>query len=542
MPFRAEGDVGEWSLFLGGKTTIARFAAGLISALSNIDGVAIASSVLPWSMFEYKNTGYGLRKAEPPRRITVSGYQKAGIVAPSGGPTLADGGAGVLTAANYQAVSTFYNTATGAESNPSVVSNTLALPASRQIGWTGIPVSTNSQVNARRLYRVLPGQAGEYFFVGQINDNVTTTFTDNVAIADMGDSVSFDNGTPPTGLSRGVIWNERLFATDDTDIFFSEAFLPESFAEDSIIKVFPDDGHQITTLFPFGDRLIVGKTNKVHFLIGTDPSAFELRTLSDTHGCMVHETMKSAEGLIFWYGGDNFYRSDGVGVEAISSIKIRDLLARITSFAGMSAEVHPKQSLYICHVPLDGALVNTHSLVYNYKTDAWAVFEHPGGTVLSTTYSHISPSYMASFYTSFGVQILYSLFYDGHLYRYLDGEDDYGTDIEASFSTKAFGLALQGYLKACQSVSLLCTSIPDEDILLSLYSDFSIGESYPDLAIVSRHVSLEGSDRWKHYKLSNLRDPGDFVQLRGKYIGDPVLEIEGISLSVLELARRRRLA
>src|SRR5574341_482885 len=182
---------------------------------------------------------------------------------------------------------------------------------------------------------------------------------------------------PPDLVEIGDNWQERLWCSDGKDLFFSEFGLPESFAGDAILLVFPDDGHRIRAVYGHGSRLMVGKTNKVHFVIGTDRSDFEIQTLSDKHGCYSHHSMKSAEGFLFWYGGDNFYRSDGANVESISTIKIRRLLDRIPDSRKefVVSGISPRRGLYLSAVTLDSGTKNTHVLAYNYRTEAWTVLK-----------------------------------------------------------------------------------------------------------------------------------------------------------------------
>jgi hypothetical protein len=288
--------IGTWELLLGATSQFARqVGSGLV--ILPITGEAAVNSAdgpSPWTTVQYKQYTYWFRKNLDGRfyRVNSDRAARAGITAPTGAPAIATGAAGVITAGDYRAVYTYYNTLTAKESNPSPVSNTLVHPGALQINYTGITVSTDPFVTARRIYRTIPDQVGVYFFIGQINDNATTTFTgDNVAVADLGRPVSFDNGVPPDDLYVGEIWNERLFATDGVDVFFSEFLLPECFGEESSISVYPDDGHTVTALRAFGDRLIIGKTNAIHHLTGTDARNFA-PPHTNRHGCASQASMK----------------------------------------------------------------------------------------------------------------------------------------------------------------------------------------------------------------------------------------------------------
>jgi hypothetical protein len=63
--------------------------------------------------------------------------------------------------------------------------------------------------------------------------------------------------------------------------------------------------------------------------------------------------MKSAEGNLFWYGGDNVYRSDGTSAYSISTIKVQGVLAGIPENlrAYVVGAIWPKRSWYMLSVP-----------------------------------------------------------------------------------------------------------------------------------------------------------------------------------------------
>lgn len=321
--------------------------------IPRLEGGYFNSTDLPWSLLQYVNTGYAMRRDNMSLRRFARDYvQQAGILAPNTAPVIADGGAGVMASGEYRVVYTGYNTVTGMESNPSPVSNALAQAVDKKIAVSGIAVHSNPQVNARRVYVTLPDQQGRYFFAFQINDNSTTTGEINLEVQDYGRAASFSNGTPPAALEAGDIWKERLFATDGVDLFFSEIGMMEAFDPLSIIPVFREDGHRLLGIHGFGDRLMLGKTNKMHYLLSTEGS-FSLHTLSDKHGCWSHHSLKSAEGNLFWYGGDNVYRSDGANVYSISTIKIKDLLEAIPASRReyVIGAIWPKLSWYMLSIP-----------------------------------------------------------------------------------------------------------------------------------------------------------------------------------------------
>jgi hypothetical protein len=526
--FPLKKSTNEWILLVGGATKLGKLSGDTIADLPSV--LSIPSGTNPWCWFQYKDYAYCMREGSTEMlRVDESSWYTAGIAAPSVAPTIAQGAAGALTAADYYAVYTFYNDETGMESNPSPASSKLTLAASKMIDWSGVQTSSNPFVTSRRLYRTLPGQVGEYFYVGSIPNNVNTTYAnEQVIIADMGRAVSFENGLPPTQLRVGTIWKERLFATDGTDLFYSEYLLPECFGEESILSIYPDDGHQIRAVHSYGDRLIIGKTNKIHYLVGADANSFNVLTLSDRHGCMSHFSMQSAEGMLFWYGsGNNFFRSDGNNVVEISTIKLRDTLDSIPDSLAhkVVAAVFPSLSWYVASVPIDDTGYNKRVLVYNYKTDAWTIFKHP-------TYA---PQFLADFFDENLEQVLYCTNYDGNIYQYNDTSvgTDNGSAIHSKWVGKAENYEAAGYRKFFNEIWINCPRASGETVELQCYNDEETTPYY------TRDASLDiGGSAWKPFKFATNGYPGTQIRLGIEYDGEQAIDIEGIHVKVGVLGRR----
>lgn len=551
---------GKWTLIMGTANSLHKFdESGARVALTPRGATPLSTNDADgfFTFLQYKDIGYCIRRpfatGKPGVNFTVTQvlvrfddtyFELAGIPAPLVAPTIADGGAGALTAADYFTVYTYYNTTTGNESNPSPASAKLTLGASKLIRWSNVGISPTAQVNARRLYRTLPGQSGEYFFVATIPNNNDTGFQDNLAVSDMGAAVSFDNGTPPNNLITGDIFNERLFCTDGTDLFFSEIGTVEAYSVDNVIRVFPDDGHYIRAVHAHGSRLIIGKTNKIHFLTGTDRNDFAINTLSDRHGCYSGFSMKSIEGFLFWYGGDNVYRSDGTSVQSISTLKLRRTLDKVPDGRKefVMAGVIPSLSWYILAMAQSDSAtptLNTVVACYNYKSDTWSIFKYPT----------LAPAVLADFFDANYGQVLYATFDSPaplNIFQFNRGNLDYNdTPIAASLKTKAFLPAVPGtfvpplgMLHASHRASIIGTSL-SRNATLNVFRD-GLAQ-----AIKTRVVSLNGlgnnfsaSPRdWKKYNLSSLGNPGNTLQFGLDYSGDLPIEIAGIDVETVQLVR-----
>lgn len=529
--------LGGIDMVVGTPTTLGILSGSTITAIPFLTGFNIPASTRRWTLFQYKNILYGVREGANLVRSDATYVGPAGLAAPATAPTLADGAAGDIPAANFKGVYTFYNSNTGLESNPSPVSNVLVHAGSKKIDWSGIGISSNGQANARRLYRSLPDQSGEYFRVATIPNNADTTYIgDNVLAQDLGDAVSYRNGEPPSLLRIGDVWNERLFVSDGVDLFHSELGLIEAFDADSVIPVFPDDRHEIRAVRAYGDRLIIGKTNKIHYLTGAFP--FGLFTLSDRHGCVSHHSMQVAEGHLFWLGADNVYRSDGTNVTGIASVKLRNIIEALKLDENAEdardavATVYPAQGWYVLSIP------GYAQVVYNYRTDVWSQV--------------MTPSYMEAFgdfFSTDAAQNIYTADDAGHVYHFHDFEPEnggYGFDDSASVlgapivaHFRSRGFTDPGGKHIIERVSLLTPAQYAENITLKIIDALLPA---PPTEVKSRTVSLDYPHSWKVYSLSTRHQPVSVSQLVVEYTGETPIEIDGFSLEITPLKRPTMMA
>jgi hypothetical protein len=495
-------------------------------------GVSFTTSTRPVCFKQYKDVLYAARVGMGTlHRTDGNSVATAGIAAPSSAATLAQGAAGALGAGDYIGVYTYYNTASGAESNYSPVSNTLTLGASKKINWTGITASGNGQCNARRLYRTLVGQQGEYFYVDQIGDNVTTTYTgDNVLEEDQGGVAGVKNGVPPGTCLYLEIFQERAWVTDGTDLYYSELGLPESYGTSNYIPVTPDDGHDISGIKAFSERLLIGKTNAVHYLTGTDEMSFELRVLTDKHGVAAHHSMVTSEGLCFWFGGDNFYMTDGNSVRSIGDVQVRDLVDDIpaASYDLVVGGVDARKGFVYFGIPYGSGITYINRiLAYSYQTGDWSVQPYDS--------SIGAPQYFGDFTDENGKAIIYVPTYNstGHVYQFDEGGDDYGNDIACALRTKSYGFGDEDTMKFMKEIQVMISTTGEaEDIVANLYVD-------DDLAATDTFtLNTYGGYLWKRINLANNGKLGNYMDLELTYSGNADFKIAGLGFKLVDTARQ----
>lgn len=548
---------GAWYLIAGHRTGFSKQSGNVLIKLDlNTSPICImGDSAFPWCLYQYKDLLYGVRPGGTGFMYRVNSHMVsfAGLSAPTTAPTIAQGAVGNLPAGDYRVVVAYGNRATGYRSTPGPVSNTLTLAANRTIDYTGIPVSGDPFLDQRIIGRTLENQTGTYFEVVTINDMVTTTLSgENSTVDLLGAPLDLDLAKPPQGLKVAAVFNERVFASDGRDLIYSETLQAEGFPGDNVFEISPEDGHEIRALHAFEDKLVIGKTNKRYYLVGSSASTFSIKPYEDGIGCMSGASMKSVEGKLFWYGsGRNVYMSDSSGVaRGIGDPRVRDTLAKIDDISEeyIVGEIFPEYNWYVLSVPTgetltsesegaassaapsDNIRTTTHNrvlLVYNYKTDAWTIFTHPS----------FAPQCLGHFFSETGERRMYASFYDENLYRLHDPEypfDEEDTPFTAVFRTRPEDLGAPGILKTIDAVWLLLPRIPNATMRLEVLGD-------EEQVLLDRTVNLDvGSKDWRVYKIPTWGRPATQPSLRGtlNYSGlQQPIDLEQIHFEVGLLSR-----
>lgn len=233
--------------------------------------------------------------------------------------TTAEGAAGNLTG-TYRYRCSFV-TEYGLESNGGPASSSRTV-TSKKIELSTIPVSTDTQVVARRIYRDISGD-GIWRFVDQVDDNVTTTFSDNIADTSLGaatlplaaDTV-FDN-SPPGRFHSMALYQSRIVGIDADDrnrLIIGEAGEPEAFR--LIDELVLDESLEAVELHPFG--LLIYATDSTFLLSGDGVQIpFRIERLTDQLGvngfrsfCIVkniHMAMREAEVFLIANPSDPWF-------------------------------------------------------------------------------------------------------------------------------------------------------------------------------------------------------------------------------------------
>lgn len=198
-------------------------------------------------------------------------------------------GGGALTGAHTYRVT--YLTKYGTESNAGPISESVTIPTGGgDILLTNIPVSPDSQVVARNIYRTVAG-GDEHLYLVTIYDNSTTSYTDQIsdgALAITTPPIAGDlilDHSPPLKIGFMKTWKRTVFAAGNPQepnvLYFSNIDKPEEWP---LINAFILDS-RITGLFATDRGLIVTTDDAWWWVIGSNPT-FTVDKISNDFGAV----------------------------------------------------------------------------------------------------------------------------------------------------------------------------------------------------------------------------------------------------------------
>lgn len=261
---------------------------------------------------EYKSKLYWTEPSTYPKKYDGTNTYRLGIVGPTATPSVAVGAAGALTG-TYQYVMTFYNSADGTESKPSPLSAEVTV-TSEQVDLTNLEVSTDPQVDKRRIYRI-GGNLTDYSLVEEIT-NSGTTYTDNIAdtAVDGRILVSTNYEEAPSTLTNLIEAFGVFFGSVGSQLRFTPAGNPNAWPETYYLDFEAD----ITGIGVANNGIVVCTEEKSWIVVGNAAGLFTFYPLSGDQGCISQHTMKRFKNSLVWVSREGICMSSGSSVEVIT--------------------------------------------------------------------------------------------------------------------------------------------------------------------------------------------------------------------------------
>lgn len=277
---------------VGTKKSIFRYNTAWLHWLEDVDVVRspIAGDTtgrLYWS-------GEGAPKVSNASIITAGGgtnyptnSYNLGIPAPAAMPGVAVVGGSVdPTQAESRAYVYTYVSAWGEEGPPSTPSSIVEVEPSQSVTVSGMSTAPTGAFNItqKRIYRTATGTSGtEYRYVGAVAV-ATTSFSDTVATANLGEAIvsTFWNAPPDNMHSLKLHPSGFMCGISGKDICFSVPYLPHAWPEGYRITIDYDP----VGLGIFGNSVLVLTTGRPYVITGTDPEFMTKEQIEINQACV----------------------------------------------------------------------------------------------------------------------------------------------------------------------------------------------------------------------------------------------------------------
>ena len=255
---------------------------------------------------------------KPQKSVDGVTWQNLGIDKPTITPTITSDGSGVITGV-YNYCYTYYNSADGTESQPSIYSNSLTV-SSNSIKVT-YSASPDPQVDKIRLYR-LGGNLTAMTLIIEVT-NSTSSYVDNIGDLQVNGFVldSFNYAPAPTGLSYLTESNAMFFGIIESKLYYSAIGYVNYWSPFNFIE-FNDT---LTGIGAISNGLLVFTKSRTYLVTGTSPTTLSRYLLSAGQGCIDHKSIAFARNTLLWVSQDGICASSGGLINVLSRKKLGNL-------------------------------------------------------------------------------------------------------------------------------------------------------------------------------------------------------------------------
>lgn len=387
-----------------------------------------------------------------PYKYNGVAFTRHGVPQPTNTASFNTGGAGNPNGA-YQYKIGYMNSAS-VFGNPSTASTTFVV-ASTKVELNSLPVAPQSHgVSSRRIYRTVTSGA-TFFVLTTINDNTTTTYSDDTADASLGAAAPSDKGEPPK-YSTIIYHQNRLFMNDaDNPSFVWYTDLNESYTVASTnFQIVGDTATDLVKGFAVQDNSLVVFCERnvwIVYMPSTDPTEWRVIKAKSPY------SSNSPHGNFSYLNKVGFpavQNDKFVGIAAISGDSVEPSAALLTNATMGSAlksdRIEP--DMFDIQEAYEG---NISSIVYKNKAYI-AMTKASGNTTNNRVYvmdfsiDNMSKNQKEAWCPWSGLNVAQFAIYNGSLYYgssnavgFLFKEDsgvyaDNGGAIDSYFLTKEF--------------------------------------------------------------------------------------------------------
>ena len=407
------------------------------------------------------------------------------------------------------------------------------------ITLTNIPVSTDTQVTGRKIYRTDSGGVN-YYYLTTINDNTTTSYIDSYPDMTLGELLEEDRdlftqatigpyGSVSTTIGKfSEWWDNRLWIADHIqNIIFYSAIrsgggVPEEFSiTDRFVTIRKgDQGDVITAMIAFKDALYVFKRNDI-FIIQKTAYGYGVYHLNSDVGCVADGCVIVANDLIMFPSERGVELYDGVKPytpEFSLAVNKTFLSADPTGYKYMSM-VHDKEYNEVwLSIPSRVSSGTPTTTVWNYIKNKFYLFQF-----------YKIPSCLVSCKDSTGKRVVKMGTRDGYVLLCDYGTADNATAITATYrkgwmDMEAHGIArllkVKYELPAAKTITANIYVDMDKDVFrTAALTGVTPAATDIDLRrIIGDKAELGTRNRWLSVEFTNAEDCGGECKINAAFL------------------------
>ena len=216
---------------------------------------------------------------------------------------------------------TYYNSEDGTESALTPPSVELDIESTGTISVTSLPVSTDPQVDKKRLYRV-GGNLTTFTLVTELA-NSATSYEDTLKDINVDGRLAETqgDGPAPNGLAFLTEAYAMLFGAVGPYLRFTPIGQPNNWPPLNFLTYEGD----ITGIAQVANGILVFTKFQTHLVTGTGPTSLSSQLLSKDQGCIAFESIVGLSGAAVWVSTDGICASNGDLPKVLSKRKLDKL-------------------------------------------------------------------------------------------------------------------------------------------------------------------------------------------------------------------------
>lgn len=251
-----------------------------------------------------------------------------------------------------------------------------ACPVKQKVTISSIPVSSDAQVDQRKIYRTVAGGA-TFYWLTTINNNTTTTFTDNIPDSALGLVMGEDHDVMPNGKSA-VWWDGRLWVSGSNCVYYSDVEIPEHFDLGlRVIKLRSGlIGDEIIRIIDYQDSLFIFKRRSTFMIMKKQDGTYGSYQIHKDFGFSAPWSVIEVRGLLMGYNDRGIEIYNGVQPQLNFGNEILTTLSTVdeTKLDLIQAAHNPSHNEVLFSFPDRTGGNSAVTVVYNYISNAFFTF------------------------------------------------------------------------------------------------------------------------------------------------------------------------